>query len=282
MKSLRISAKITNREANSFKLYLNEIANIEMFTPDEETECALKASLGDKKAIDELCRRNLRFVVSVAKQYESSTAPLQDLINEGNLGLYMAASQYNPSAGFKFITYAVWWIRKMILEFLAKNGRIVRLPSNKIIGLNKYNQHVARLEQKHGGSVDNLQIANELSGLMSIDEITELQNISSINFESLDTMLNDVDGGSLYDVIPDDGINPTDHIITNEDLKLQISRAMKVLKPRDRKIMTMLFGLDGGTPMTLKEVGDRVDLTREMVRQIREKCLKQLHKSFKF
>lgn len=282
MKTLRISPKITKREANSFKQYLNEIGNIEMFTPEEEAKCAEKAATGDRKAIEELCNRNLRFVVSVAKQYETPTSPLQDLINEGNIGLYTAASRYDPTAGFKFFTYAVWWIRKMILEYLAKHGRMVRLPSNKISGLNKYHQHISKLEQKYGETIDDSQIANELGSFMTIEEITQLQTISAINFESLDTTLSESDGGSLYDVVADNGIEPTDHLITNEDLKLQINRAMRVLKPRDREIINMLFGLDGNIPMTLKEVGDKVNLTREMVRQIRERCLRSLQKSFKF
>jgi RNA polymerase primary sigma factor len=281
MRALRISTKITNRESGSFKQYLSDISNIEMFTSDEEAECAIRASTGDKDAIDELVRRNLRFVVSVAKQHETPTVSLEDLVNEGNIGLISAVQTYDHTSGFKFITYAVHWVRKMILEYLAKNGRIVRLPSNKITGLSKYNQHVVRLEQKYGRDVDNAEIANELSEIMSLDEINEIQTIAAMNFESLDVVVGDSDSGtSYYEMLPDSGIEATDHLITTADLKVQLERALKVLKPRDRQIISDLFGLNGTTPMTLKEVGDKVGLTREMVRQIKERSLTKLQKSF--
>ncbi len=281
MKALRISTKITNRETGSFKQYLSEIADIEMFTNEEEAICAQKAALGDKAAIDEMVRRNLRFVVSVAKQYEKPDAPLEDLVNEGNIGLIMAVETYRLNTGFKFITYAVHWIRKMILEYLAKNGRIVRLPSNKITGLNKYNQKAIQLEQRHGRTVDTSEIAKELGKVMNINEVHELENIATMHFESLDSLVNENESSvSMYEMIADDSIRPTDHLITDADLKVRISRAMTVLKPRDRNIMISLFGLDGGTPMTLKEVGEQVGLTREMVRQIRERSLKTLKISF--
>jgi RNA polymerase primary sigma factor len=281
MKALRISTKITNRDSGSFKQYLNEIASIEMFTPEEETICAQKAASGDKEAFDEMVRRNLRFVVSVAKQYERTDIPLEDLVNEGNIGLIMAVKAYRPNTGFKFITCAVHWIRKMILEYLAKHGRIVRLPSNKITGLSKYNQKAIQLEQKYGRTVDSSEIAKELSKTMELSEINDLEGISSMHFESLDNMVNENESGaSMYEMVSDNNIKPTDHLVTDADLKLRISRAMTVLKPRDRNIMISLFGLDGGTPMTLKEVGEKVGLTREMVRQIRERSLKALHSSF--
>lgn len=281
MKALRISHKLTNRETNSFKQYLNEISKIEIFTPTEETECTIKAANGDKKAIEELIKRNLRFVVSVAKQYEAYNAPLEDLVNEGNIGLIMAVEQYSVDTGFKFITYAVHWIRKMILEYLVKHGRIVRLPSNKITGLNKYNQQYIKLEQKHGRTIDASEIADELRHIMSEDEIHDLESISAMKFESLDVPINDGENStSPYEMIPDNGIKPTDNLITDVDLKLQIKRALTVLKPRDKNIMILLYGLDGNTPMTLKEVGEQIGLTREMIRQIREKALKTLKGSF--
>jgi RNA polymerase primary sigma factor len=282
MKALRISTKITNRETGSFKQYLSEIADIEMFkTEEDEVACAERVAMGDEKAIDEMVKRNLRFVVSVAKQYEKSDISLEDLVNEGNIGLIMAVESYRPSTGFKFITYAVHWIRKMILEYLAKNGRIVRLPSNKITALNKYNQKAIQLEQKHGRSIDSTEIADELIGVMSSEEVNELEKISIMHFDSLDGLVNENESNmSMYEMIADDNLKPTDHLIDEADLKVRISRALTVLKPRDRGIMISLFGLDGGTPMTLKEVGEQVGLTREMVRQIREKSLEALKISF--
>lgn len=276
MKGIRITERFTKRETGSFKQYLNEIAEIEMFTPSEEAECSRKAENGDKEAINELVKRNLRFVVSVAKQYEAQNASLEDLVNEGNIGLIMAAQQYKVSTGFKFITYAVFWIRKMIMEYLAKNGRMVRLPSNKITGLSKLNQHIGELEQKMGRSVDLSEVVEEYGTKFSKEEISELESISMLSFESLDNAIDESEGGNLHELIADDKAMPSDHLVEAEDLKKQIKSILKILKPRDRDIMIDLFGLDGKAPMTLKEVSDKVGLTREMVRQIREKSLKKL------
>lgn len=280
MKSIRISTKFTKRENESFKQYLNDISEIKMFTPEEEAECAVRASEGDKNAMDEMVRRNLRFVVSVAKQYETPTAPLEDLVNEGNIGLVMAAQQYKVSTGFKFITYAVFWIRKYIMEYLAKNSRLVRLPSNKINNLNKYNQKIDELEQMNGRSVHLPDLVEKLESVMSEDEIRDLENISTMHFDSLDEYIGDGDSkSSLYELIADKTVTPTDHMVLQNDLKSQIQKALNVLKPRDRQIMVQLFGLDGSTPLTLKEVGEEVGLTREMIRQIKEKSLLKIKKS---
>lgn len=277
MKNIRITERFTNRETNSFKQYLNEIAEIKMFTSTEEAECALKAENGDKKAINELVKRNLRFVVSVAKQYETSNAPLEDLINEGNIGLIMAAQQYKTDTGFKFITYAVFWIRKMIMEYLAKNSRIVRLPSNKISGLSKLNQEISKLEQKLGRSVDLSEVIEEYGTKFSKEEISELENIAMLSFESLDSTVNESEGScSLYEIMVNKNVNPTDHLVNNSDIKKQIENILTTLKPRDKAIIIDLFGLNGNTPMSLKEVGDKVGLTREMVRQIKIKSLNKL------
>lgn len=277
MKNIGITERFTNRDTNSFKQYLNEIAEIKMFTSTQEAECALKAENGDKIAIDELVKRNLRFVVSVAKQYETSNAPLEDLINEGNIGLIMAAQQYKTNTGFKFITYAVFWIRKMIMEYLAKNSRIVRLPSNKISGLSKLNQQISKLEQKLGRSVDLSEVIDEYGTKFSKEEISELENIAMLSFESLDSAINESEGGgSLYEIMVNENANPTDHLVNNSDIKKQIENILTTLKPRDKGIIIDLFGLNGSAPMSLKEVGDKVGLTREMVRQIREKSLKKL------
>jgi len=218
----------------------------------------------------------LRFVVSVAKQYETSTISLEDLVNEGNLGLIMAAQQYKVSTGFKFITYAVFWIRKMILEYLSKNGRIVRIPSNKVNGISKLNQYISKLEQKHGRTVDISEVIEEFGANFTNEEITDLQTISMFNFQSLDTDSSEDGGSNMYDVISDTSAKATDHLVTEMDLKTQISGILNSLKPRDKKIMIPLYGLDGSSPMSLKEVGEQVGLTREMVRQIKQKSLDKL------
>ncbi len=282
MKGIRISNKFTNRESASFRAYLNEIAEIKMFTPEEEEECSRRALEGDKKATHELIRRNLRFVISIAKQYETSTISLEDLVNEGNIGLVMAAESYNPSTGFKFITYAVFWIRKLILEYLAKNGRLIRLPSNKINSLTKYTQQLSKLEQKVGGDVTTNDVVNELGATMSLEEIQELESISSMKFDSLDNPLSESDSSSLYEIISDDTFKSSDHLLNDADIKYEITTILNGLKPRDKDIMICLFGLDGSTPMGLQEVSERVGLSREMVRQIKEKSLKTLRKNYSF
>lgn len=248
-----------------------------MFTPDEEFDCASKAAKGDKQAIEELIKRNLRFVVSTAKQYETPNIEFEDLVNEGNIGLIMAVENYKPDKGFKFISYAVFWIRKLILEFLVKNGRLVRLPSNKVIGLSKLNKYTIQLEQKLGKTVDISELIEEYGEKMSDKEIKELQNLSSITFQSLDAQLSSSeDSVSLCDIISDNTIDATDYMVSSYYNKKQINKVLNNLKPRDRGIMVSLFGLDGSAPLTLKEVGEEVGLTREMVRQIQKNSLKKL------
>ncbi len=281
MKGIRITSKITNRENDSFKQYLNEISEIKMFTAEEEAECAKRASNGDKSAIDEMVKRNLRFVVSVAKQYESPNLPLEDLVNEGNIGLILAVQHYNVSTGFKFISYAVWWVKKLIMEYVDKNSRLVRLPSNKINNLKKYNKKVSELEQKNCGVVDQSDLIDDLESVMSEDDIRDIQKISIMHFDSLDEYIGDGDSkSSLYELISDDSVQATDQLLLKNDFKGHIYNILDKLKPRDKKIMIMLFGLDGSTPLTLKEVGEEVGLTREMVRQIKEKNLVIIKKTF--
>lgn len=277
MKSLRINQRFTNKESNSFKQYLNEISEIKMFSPQEELECSIKASNGDRRAIDELIKRNLRFVVSVAKQYETPNVPLEDLVNEGNIGLMMAVENYKPNTGFKFITYAVFWVRKLILEYLAKNSRLVRIPSNKVNGISKLNQYINHLEQKLGKSVDISELVEEYGNEISKEEISELQNLSTFKFDSLDNTLNDTENSlTLAEIISDNNIDPSDYLVSSQYDKKAIDKLLNNLKPRDKQIMIALFGLDGSAPLTLKEVGEEVGLTREMVRQIRKKSLEKL------
>lgn len=277
MKSLRLSERFTKRESESFKRYLTEIAAIPTLTIDEEVSVSARAQAGDQNAKNLLVTKNLRFVVSIAKHYVTSYATLEDLVNEGNVGLIMAANKYNSDTGFKFISYAVYWIRKMILEYLAKNGRPVRLPANKINDLNKLNQYISTLEQKHGRTVDISEVIAEYATKLTDEEITELEALSKLTFESFDTPLGDDSGATtLYEIIENENVDATDHLVTSEDLRNRIAAVLKTLKPLDRGIMIDLFGLDGGIPLTLKEVGEKVGLTRERVRQIRQRSLKKL------
>ena len=280
MKVFRVQDKITSREKGTLKQYLKDIANIKQFTASEEETCAIKAASGDKKAMEELVLRNLRFVVTVAKQYETSNIPLEDLINEGNIGLVLAAEKYNSSTGFKFITYAVFWIRKLIFEYLASHGKLVRLPANKLSSISKLNQKSNELEQKLGREVDIAEIVASYDPEMSEDDIQDLQRVSNFSFESLDAPLDESEVGSRYDLIANESEKTTDHIVLDEDIKNQINSVLNILKPRDKKIIVSLFGLEGGNPLTLKEVSDEVGLTREMVRQIKEKSLVKLRKAF--
>jgi RNA polymerase primary sigma factor len=277
MEALRINSRITNRQSQSFKQYLKEIGDIKMFTEEQEAECSFKVINGDKEALNELVRRNLRFVVSVAKQYEQNNVELEDLVNEGNIGLMMAAEKYRANTGFKFISYAVYWVRKMILEYLTKNGRSVRLPANKITTLSKYNKTISNLEQISEGNVDIIDIIKALEGKISEKDVIDLHTISSIQFDSLDSTVGQGESTtSMYELIADDNFLGTDHLLNDSDTKIEVKAILKTLKPRDREIITMLFGLEGKPQSTLKEVADTVGLTREMVRQIRGKSLEKL------
>ena len=295
MKQLVINARLTKRETLSFNQYLKDIADIEMLTPEQEILCTEKASRGDKKAIDELVRRNLRFVVSVAKQYATNQNPLEDLVNEGNIGLIIAAEKFKPEMGFKFISYAVWWIRKVIMEHLAKHGRLVRLPANKINSLSKLDKKVNQMEQKLGRNVSISEIIEEFEQELASDAKTEgsasykkmceeyelLDILNEYSMDSLDREIGGDEGGGtlLSDTISDtSSFKPADHDIISQDIKNELSKVLDVLKPRDRKIMIALYGLDGNMPRTLKDLGDEVGVTREMVRQIRQKSLIKLKK----
>jgi len=277
MRPIRLSKRITNKEVDSFKQYLNDITKFDLLTIEEEEEYALLAQKGDQKSIDTLVERNLRFVVSIAKQYETATTPLQDLINEGSIGLILAAQKFDVTKGYKFITYAVFWVRKMIMEFLDKNDRLVRVPANKLGHLSKLNQYINKMEQDEGRNVDVYEVMDEFGIDMSKEEILQIQNISSFSFESLDNPLGNSENSSdHYDFIPNESTKPSDHLIVYADLKLEISNILNTLKPRDREIMIALYGLDGSSPISLMDLSEKVGLTREMVRQIRVKCLKQL------
>ena len=279
MKSIRVTQKITKKETNSFRQYLSDIAPIHMFTSEEETECCIRIKNGDLKAKEELIKRNLRFVVTIAKKYETPYLPLEDLVNEGNLGLISAADDFNPDKGFKFITYAVWWIRKFIYEYISNTSKLIRIPCNKVSSVSKYNNKVNELEQIHGRNIDTYEALSELEDILSPKEIKNFERFLNLKVDSLDGVFMEGDSEtSLYDVIVDDSVKAPDFILNQNDTKKELDTLLCVLKPRDKTIMVNLFGLNGGTPMTLEQVSEQVGLTREMVRQIKEKSLKTLQK----
>ncbi len=279
MKQLVISTRLTNRESESFQKYLFEISQIPIFTPEEEKVCTVKAASGDKKAIQELVQRNLRFVVSVAKQYSTPINPVEDLVNEGNIGLILAAEKFKPEMGFRFISYAVWWVRKKILEHLAKDGRMIRLPNNKLSSLSKLDKKVIEMEQRLGRTIDISELIAEFDGEFDAEDIGLLGVLGSYSMDSIDREIGGEDGSgtTLGDMLSDDStFGPSDSLAINGDMKSEISRLLSTLKPRDKRIMIALYGLDGNAPMALKEIGDEIGISREMVRQIKEKVLKTL------
>jgi RNA polymerase primary sigma factor len=292
MKQIKITARVTNRDVQSFNQYLKDISEIDRFTPEEEKACTEKVFRGDEDAIAELVRRNLRFVVSVAKQYANAQNPLEDLVNEGNIGLIKAAKRFKPDMKFKFISYAVYWIRKVIIEHISNHGRMVRLPANKINGLSKLDKQMHELEQKLGRQVSINDVIDEFGGeIPNTDLVTKksefkkfseeynfLSALNGYSMDSLDRNIGDVeDGVSLSDTLSDESIfKATDHDIINQDIKNGLDKVLNTLKPRDKQIMIALFGLDGTIPRTLKDIGDEMGITREMVRQIKEKSLIKL------
>lgn len=284
MKNLKIANKVTNRDTDSFKQYLKNISNIPLLTPEEEVILANKSILGDEEAITELATRNLRFVISVAKQYVSVNNPLQDLINEGNIGLLIAARKFDPNStkgkdgkSIKFISYAVWWVRKIIMEHLSKNGRMIRFPANKINGLSKLDKKINELEQRECRTIDITEVIEDFDNEISSSNLELLDVLNTYSMDSLDRQVGDDDSNtSLGDLISGDGYDTTDHLVNSSDLKNEIGRMLNTLKERDKRIMIALYGLDGTIPKTLAEVGCVEGVTREMIRQIKEKTLKVL------
>jgi RNA polymerase primary sigma factor len=279
MKQLVITSRLTNRESISFQQYLREVAQIPLLTPEEEIACTIKVATGDKAAAKELIERNLRFVISVAKQYSTPSNPLEDVVNEGNIGLIMAVDKYKTETGFRFISYAVWWVRKTILEYLAKNGRMIRLPNNKLNALSKLDKKIAALEQKHGRNIDVQELLSDLDS----EDLGLLDLLGTYSIDSLDREIGSDEGNSttLGDMIADDSFKATDHLIVDKNMKDEVARIISSLKPREQRIMIALYGLDGESPMTLKEVGDEIGVTREMIRQIKCKVLSGLKNKLK-
>ncbi|MBC90696.1 MAG: RNA polymerase subunit sigma [Flavobacteriaceae bacterium] len=273
MRQLKITKQVTNRETASLDKYLQEIGKVDLITAEEEVELAQRIKDGDQVALEKLTKANLRFVVSVAKQYQNQGLTLPDLINEGNLGLIKAAQRFDETRGFKFISYAVWWIRQSILQALAEQSRIVRLPLNKIGSINKINKTYAFLEQAHERQPSAEEIAKELD--MTINDVKEsLKN--SGRHVSMDAPLVEGEDSNLYDVLNiGESPNP-DKTLLHESLRTEIERALETLTPREADVVRLYFGLGNQHAMTLEEIGETFDLTRERVRQIKEKAIRRL------
>jgi len=273
MRQLKITKQVTNRETASLDKYLQEIGRVELITAEEEVRLAQLIKKGDAKALERLTKANLRFVVSVAKQYQNQGLTLGDLINEGNLGLIKAAQRFDETRGFKFISYAVWWIRQSILQALAEQSRIVRLPLNKIGSINKINKTFSKLEQEYEHEPSPEEIAEAMS--MNIDDIKEALRTSGRHV-SMDAPLQQGEDSTLMDVLGDDDQPNPDHTLIKESLRREVERALYTLTTREADVIRLYFGLAGEQPMTLEEIGERFDLTRERVRQIKEKAIRRL------
>jgi len=273
MRQLKITKQVTNRETASLDKYLQEIGKVDLITAEEEVELAQRVKQGDQLALEKLTKANLRFVVSVAKQYQNQGLTLPDLINEGNLGLIKAAQRFDETRGFKFISYAVWWIRQSILQALAEQSRIVRLPLNKIGSINKINKTYAFLEQSHERPPSAEEIANELD--MTINDVKESMK-NSRRHVSMDAPLVEGEDSNLYDVLRSGESPNPDKELIHESLRTEIERALETLTPREADVIKLYFGLGNHHPMTLEEIGETFDLTRERVRQIKEKAIRRL------
>ena len=275
MRQLKITKSITNRESASLDKYLQEIGKEELISVEEEVELAQRIKKGDQEALEKLTKANLRFVVSVAKQYQNQGLSLPDLINEGNLGLIKAAEKFDETRGFKFISYAVWWIRQSILQALAEQSRIVRLPLNQVGSLNKINKAFARFEQEHERTPSAEELANELE--LPKEKVTDTLRVAGRHI-SVDAPFADGEDNSLLDVLVNTDSPNADRGLINESLATEVERALEILTDRERDIIRYFFG-NGCSEMTLEEIGEKFDLTRERVRQIKEKAIRKLRTS---
>lgn len=275
MRQLKITKSITNRESQSLDKYLQEIGHEELISVDEEVELAQKIRNGDKKALEKLTKANLRFVVSVAKQYQNQGLSLPDLINEGNLGLIKAAKKFDETRGFKFISYAVWWIRQSILQALAEQSRLIRLPLNQVGSVNKVSRAFNKFEQENERRPSIEEIAAEID--LPQDKIAEAIKVGNRQI-SVDAPFSDSDDNSLLDILPNTSIPNADKGLDIESLKEEVNRALSTLNERERDILKDFFGLNG-TELTLEEIGHKYGLTRERVRQIKEKAIRRLRNS---
>ena len=275
MRQLKITKSITNRESASLDKYLQEIGKEDLITVEEEVELAQRIRKGDQEALEKLTKANLRFVVSVAKQYQNQGLSLPDLINEGNLGLIKAAEKFDETRGFKFISYAVWWIRQSSLQALAEQSRIVRLPLNQVGSLNKINKAFARFEQEHERVPSPEELAQELE--LPREKVTDTLRVAGRHI-SVDAPFADGEDNSLLDVLVNPDSPNADRGLINESLATEVDRALETLTERERDIIRYFFGI-GCSEMTLEEIGEKFDLTRERVRQIKEKAIRRLRHS---
>ena len=275
MRQLKITKQVTNRETASLDKYLQEIGRVELISAEEEVELAIKIKAGDRAALERLTKANLRFVVSVSKQYQNQGLSLPDLINEGNLGLIKAAERFDETRGFKFISYAVWWIRQSILQALAEQARIVRLPLNKIGTINKINRAFSELEQKY----ERPPSADELAEYLDCSTEEVKQSLANTGRHiSMDAPLveGDESSSSMYDVLLNDSLPGPENELVVESLRKDIERSLSTLTQREGDVVRLYYGLNGKYPLTLEEIGERFDLTRERVRQIKEKAIRRL------
>ncbi len=273
MRQLKITKQVTNRETASLDKYLQEIGKVELISAEEEVELAQRIKQGDKVALEKLTKANLRFVVSVAKQYQNQGLSLPDLINEGNLGLIKAAQRFDETRGFKFISYAVWWIRQSILQALAEQSRIVRLPLNKIGSINKINKTYAKLEQEFEREPN----AEEIAEVLEITEQEVKESMKNAGRHiSMDAPLVQDEDNNMYDVLKSEEAPTPETELLYESLRKEIDRAISTLTQREQDVVRLYFGLNGSHPMTLEEIGEKFDLTRERVRQIKEKAIRRL------
>ncbi|MFN8310270.1 MAG: RNA polymerase sigma factor RpoD/SigA [Chitinophagales bacterium] len=274
MRQLKISKSITNRESQSIEKYLQEIGKEDLLTPEEEVDLARRIRQGDNTALEKLTRANLRFVVSVAKQYQNNSLSLNDLINEGNLGLVKAAQKFDETRGFKFISYAVWWIRQSIIQALAEHSRLVRLPLNKVGSLTKINKAFADLEQKYQREPTPEELAELLE--VTVEEVEATLGISARHV-SMDAPFTDGESNALIDVLNNPNAEKTDiDLDYRESLKLETERTLSSLTDREREVIKLFFGIGVEHPMTLEDIGDSLGITRERIRQIKDKAITKL------
>lgn len=273
MRQLKITKQVTNRDTPSLDKYLQEIGRVDLISPEEEVVLARKIKSGDADALAKLVKSNLRFVVSVAKQYQNQGMGLPDLINEGNLGLMKAAQRFDETRGFKFISYAVWWIRQAILQALAEQARIVRLPVNKIGSINRINRAFARLEQEFEREPSSQEIADMLE--MIPEDVKESLKTNGRTI-SMDAPISSEEENTMYDVMQNPDTPSPDKNLINESLAWEIERALSTLSTRESKVLKLYFGLGMKHPFTLEEIGEELCLTRERVRQIKEKAIKRI------
>lgn len=276
MRQLKISKQITNRESESLDKYLQEIGKVDLITSEEEVELAKRIREGDQIALEKLTKANLRFVVSVAKQYQNHGLTLGDLINEGNLGLIKAAQRFDETRGFKFISYAVWWIRQSIMQALAEQSRIVRLPLNRVGTLNKISKTFSDLEQKFQREPSPEELAEVLD--IPTEEVSDTLKISGRHV-SMDAPFAQGEENGLLDVLENDSEGTPDSALMMDSLRKEVKRALSTLTQREAEVIVYYFGLNGENPMTLEEIGEKFNLTRERVRQIKEKATRRLRHS---